>query len=497
MVYPHSYRTEHSETKTTNSVYGDYYAAMKSKKIKIQPNLLTIIQYIDSYRSQFLDDLEEAVKIKSITTDLKYRDEVKNMIKFTEGWLTKLDMKYECFNIGFYQVDDQKVRLPPVILASLGNDPKKKTVCAYLHLDVPDPTGRDWVTDPWTLTQKNTNYFGNGAACGKGPLMAWFHVVQAFKGSNMPLPVNLKFVIESMHHENSQGFADFVATRSQDFFSSVDFVVQCDSEWLGEKYPCIIYGAVGILHFQVTIEKQENSKTEIKDDMINIFKKIVDDEGKITIKGFHDYVEQITPDEEKIYENIQEFDPEEIRDSLPEHKKSWDKVKLLMSFWRLPSIFVDDIEECICEKKDTSVVKRNFILKIVPKQVVDRAERLIKQQFQTSAKKLNIENKVTCKMVASTRPWFENYRSPSFAAARKAIIQIYKEDPNLIREDRGRETATIFDNVLEKNIIILPLCAKGADPGEANENISSRNYFEGTKLIAAYLFQLSYLKEES
>lgn len=133
MVYPHTYRTEHSETHTTNAVYGEYYEAMKSKKIKIQPQLLNVLQVIDSNRSQYLNDLKEAIEIKSITSDLKHRDEVQKMIKFSEEWLNKLDMKYELFNVGFREVDGKKVRLPPVILASLGNDPKKKTVsvCSF------------------------------------------------------------------------------------------------------------------------------------------------------------------------------------------------------------------------------------------------------------------------------------------------------------------------------------------------------------------------------
>lgn len=130
MVYPHTYRTEHSETHTTNAVYGEYYEAMKSKKIKIQPPLLTVIQYVDSNRTVFLNNLASAVQIKSIA-DLKHEDEVLKMIKFAEEWLRKLDMKYELFNPGFRNVNGKKVRLPPVILASLGNDPKKKTVSTY------------------------------------------------------------------------------------------------------------------------------------------------------------------------------------------------------------------------------------------------------------------------------------------------------------------------------------------------------------------------------
>lgn len=95
-----------------------------------------------------------------------------------------------------------------------------------------------------------------------------------------------------------------------------------------------------------------------------------------------------------------------------------------MSFWRLPSIFIDDIEECICEKQDKSVIKRNFILKIVPKQIVNRIDKLVKLHFQNMVKKKNIENKVTLKLITSTRPWFETHRAPSYLAARKAIIQV-------------------------------------------------------------------------
>lgn len=129
MVYPHMYRTEKSETKTTNSIYGDYYQQQQSKKIRIQPKLLRILQYMDSNRKKFIKNLAEAVAIPSISDDYKYKDDVIRMIKFTEKWLIKLCIKYECFNIGFTKIDGKKQRLFPVILGSLGNDRSKKTVC--------------------------------------------------------------------------------------------------------------------------------------------------------------------------------------------------------------------------------------------------------------------------------------------------------------------------------------------------------------------------------
>lgn len=126
--YPHCYRTIRSQTKTTNSVYGEFFEAAQALKIRIQPELLKILQYVDSNRKKFYDDLEEAVKIKSITSELKYIEEVKKMHRFVENWLLKLELKYECFNIGHYEIEGQKIKIPTMILAILKTSPAKKTV---------------------------------------------------------------------------------------------------------------------------------------------------------------------------------------------------------------------------------------------------------------------------------------------------------------------------------------------------------------------------------
>lgn len=52
-----------------------------------------------------------------------------------------------------------------------------------------------------------------------------------------------------------------------------------------------------------------------------------------------------------------------------------------------------------------------------------------------------------------------------------------------------------LDGTLEKNILVLPLVGNSSNTGEANENISYRNYFEGTKLLAAYLLQLAQIED--
>ncbi|KAI4461415.1 beta-ala-his dipeptidase [Holotrichia oblita] len=463
MVYPHTYRTEHSETRTTNAEYGQYYAQSQSKKIKIQPQLLKILQYVDSNRVQIVQDLREAVKIQSTSDDLINKDNIINMVKFAEKWLLELGVKYECFNIGTREIKGKRYKLPPVILGNIGSDKEKKTLCIYSYLDVNKPEIEKWNTDPWTVTEINKCIYGNGVASGKGVLIMWFHVLAAFQAAKIPLPINIKFIIESMHTHRSEGLDEFLLTKKLDYLFDVDYVIACGSEWIGEKYPCIVYGGV-------EVEKSENSTSDVKKDLGRVFDALIDKKGKVTAPGFYDNVSQITPDEERLYEDIQDFDLDGIRDCLPPEKRNWNKVKLLMDFWRLPATKIFDMQEY-------------------------RVVNIMTKHVKNICKDLNITNKVDLKVLSSTRPWLEDITSANYQAARRATIQIYKEDPNMIRDDTDNIVINIITRILEVNMLLLPLSTKSTNIGKENENIPLRNLYEGTKLLGAYLFQLNEIEQ--
>lgn len=97
----------------------------------MQDSLLKILQYVDSNRSGLVKNLADAVAIKSIAGSLKYEKEVLKMIKFVEGWLVRLGVKYECFHIGSYKVDGKVCKLPPIILGAIGSDVRKPTVSIF------------------------------------------------------------------------------------------------------------------------------------------------------------------------------------------------------------------------------------------------------------------------------------------------------------------------------------------------------------------------------
>ena len=89
--------------------------------------------------------------------------------------------------------DGTKLDLPPVLLAVLGTDPAKKTLCVYGHLDVqPAKKSDGWATEPFELVEKDGKLYGRGSTDDKGPVLAWINAIEAFQATKAELPINIK-----------------------------------------------------------------------------------------------------------------------------------------------------------------------------------------------------------------------------------------------------------------------------------------------------------------
>lgn len=111
---------------------------------------------------------------------------------------------------------------------------------------------------------------------------------------------------------------------------------------------------------------------------------------------------------------------------MPLFKQKWDQVKLLMTYWRLPSIWIGETEECACPKKNSNIMKKHIIVKIVPRQIIGQIINLIINYVQYLTKKHDIKSKITCELISSTRYWNESVSHDIYQAARRATIQVKK-----------------------------------------------------------------------
>lgn len=135
MTYPHTFRTEHTECITTSSIYGSFYARQKLGHIPIAKELVPLLHDIDDSNEEFIENLREFVSVENVIGEFEKRHEMNKMLDIVETWLKRLKIKYECFDVGWYEMALACCKMPNVILGeTVGGDRRKKTVSLLKNL---------------------------------------------------------------------------------------------------------------------------------------------------------------------------------------------------------------------------------------------------------------------------------------------------------------------------------------------------------------------------
>nr|CAD7572083.1 unnamed protein product [Timema californicum] len=468
--------------------------------MSIPEPLKKLFSHIDKNKSKYIDTLREAVAIQSVSAWPHKRDEIVKMIKWAEARLKKLGAEVELCDIGLQELPDgETLPLPPVLLGWLGKDPKKKTVCLYGHLDVQPALLQDgWNTDPFVLTEKDGKLYGRGSSDDKGPVLGWIHALEAFQATKQDIPVNVKFCFEGMEESGSEGLDELLYRKKDEFFSNLDYVCISDNYWLGTEKPCITYGLRGLCYFYIEVVcacKDLHSGVfggtvhEAMSDLVYLMNTLVDKDGKILVTGIYDDVEPLTPKEEALYHNI-EFDipayKGEISTKMLPHNE--DKVKLLQHRFRFPSLSLHGIEGAFSEPGTKTVIPGKvvgkFSVRIVPNQNPEKIGKLVIEYLNAKWEQRGSPNTMKATLRNAGRSWVSDPNNPNYLAGRKATQLVYGVEPDLTREGGSIPVTLTLQEVSGKNVLLLPM-------GAGDDGAHSQNEKLNTKLLGAYLYQLS------
>ncbi|XP_043275021.1 cytosolic non-specific dipeptidase-like isoform X2 [Venturia canescens] len=459
----------------------------------IPPHIVKCFKYIDAQKKKYVQELREIVAIPGISNDPQSYKELSSMIEWMEERLKGLGFHVDLKDVGNYTPEDSdsSVRTPFVLLGTLGRSGNAKTLLYYCHLDVADVARESsTTTDPFELIERDKILYGPGAAKMKGPLLCFLHALEAYKVQGLEIPVNIKI------------------------FCGIDCMLINDGEWISKKDPCLIHGSRGYCYFDVTIDgPRENFHSEEYggilwepiQDILFIINTLVDDKGRFKIPEFYDDVVQITPDEEDIYHNL--------RVNIDDYRKIAGLKKLaldgkakrtLMNVWRNPSFVLHYIDnnlqaEVPVQLTIPKTVTARFSIRLVPYQNPERVCKLLYQYIEEKLVERCTPNNVTLKGNSQMSPWLEDHLHWNYEAARIATNDVYKQDPNLIRESRAYPTLLKFRKGLKgkKNILVLPLVDNESKIGMEGENISLSCYINSTKLLTSYLHHLSVVSQDS
>ncbi|ELK11133.1 Beta-Ala-His dipeptidase [Pteropus alecto] len=73
--------------------------------------------------------------------------------------------------------------------------------------------------------------------------------------------------------------------------------------------------------------------------------------------------------------------------------------------------------------------------------------------------------------------------------------RLFGTEPDMIRDGSTIPIAKIFQDVIQKSVLMLPLGAVDDGEHSQNEKINRWNYIEGSKLFAAFFLEMAKLHQ--
>ena len=469
---------------------------------------------VDENQKLFIEELAEAVEIPSISAELdEHLDDIVKMMEWTGAYIEKLGGSTTMIP---NPVTTSERPLPPILLGEFKtNDPSKKTVCVYGHLDVQPAAIEDgWDTDPFVLTEKDGKLFGRGSTDDKGPALSWLWIIYLHQKMGIELPVNIKIFFEGMEENGSDGAFEVIHSEGKPgkFLDDVDFFCISDNYWLGKTKPCLTYGLRGLAYFQVSVQGSTQdlhsgvlggTVYEPMTDLISLMASLVDSSGKILVPGVNDTVTPVTPEEEALYKTI-DFDMETFKEengikSISDKLLCDDKKTLLMKRWRYPTLSLHGIEGAFSGKGAKTVISKEvigkFSLRLVPDQDPKEIEKLVTNHIENEFAKLRSPNIMKLEMIHGSGAWLSDPKHPNFEAAAKAIEIVYNGvKPDYTREGGSIPITSALENATGMNVLLLPIGACDDGAHSQNEKYNISNLVNGVKVLGTYLHELGKIK---
>ena len=252
---------------------------------------MEIKQYIAENEPRMLEELYSLIRIPSISAKPEHHDD---MLACAQRW-TQLLLAAGA---------DEAIVMPskgnPIVFGRKIVDPNAPTVLIYAHYDVmPAEPLELWKSDPFEPEVREGHIFARGADDDKGQS---FIQVKAFEYlvRHGLLRHNVKFVFEGEEEIGSPSLESFCQEHKE--LLRADIILVSDTSMLGADLPSLTTGLRGLAYWQIEVTGPNRdlhsghfggAVANPINVLCGLIAQVVDADGRITIPGFYDDVEEV------------------------------------------------------------------------------------------------------------------------------------------------------------------------------------------------------------
>jgi len=444
------------------------------------------LAYAGENAEQFTAELEDLLRIPSVSTDTAYADDVRD----AAHWLAE---NMESIGVDHVEVIDTGGH--PIVFAEHHTGDDKPTVLVYGHYDVQPPDPIDlWNTPPFEPKRENGTLYARGACDDKGQMFMHVKAAEAYLKQEGELPVNLKFLIEGEEETGSVHLGPFIEANQEKL--DADVVLISDTAMFAPGVPSITYGLRGLAYTEVTLRGPNRDLHSgiyggAVDNPANALSRIIadlhDEDHRIAIPGFYDNVRDLTPEERETYAKLP-FDEERWKEEIDIDAVLTEKgYTTLEAISARPTLDVNGIWGGYTGEGAKTVLPATahakISMRLVPNQktedIYDKLEAFLEERVPDTMK-------LEFKRLHGGKPVLVDTESTAMQAAKDAMGDVFGKEPFFVRNGGSIPIVADFKDILGLDSVLMGFGLDSDAIHSPNEHFGLDRFQKGIESIIRF-----------
>lgn len=445
--------------------------------------------YISENEPRMLDELFSLIRIPSISAKPEHHDE---MLACAERWRQLL------LEAGADEAMVMPSQGNPMVFAQKTVNPKAKTVLIYAHYDVmPAEPLKLWKSAPFEPEVRDGHIWARGADDDKGQS---FIQVKAFEYlvKNGLLTHNVKFIFEGEEEIGSPSLEAFCQDHRE--MLKADIILVSDTSMLGADLPSLTTGLRGLAYWEIEVTGPNRdlhsghfggAVANPINVLCQMLARVVDVDGRITVPGFYDDVEEVPQAERDMIAHIP-FDEEKYKAAIGVKELFGEKgYSTLERNSCRPSFDVCGIWGGYTGEGSKTVLPSKAYAKVscrlVPHQDHHKISQLFADYIQSIAP-ATVQVKVT--PMHGGQGYVCPITLPAYQAAEKGFEKAFGQKPLAVRRGGSIPIISTFEQVLGIKTVLMGFGLESNAIHSPNENMPLDILRKGIEAVVE--FHLNY-----
>jgi acetylornithine deacetylase/succinyl-diaminopimelate desuccinylase-like protein len=455
--------------------------------------LEAVLAKIDADLDASLARLFAFLKIQSVSTDPAYAPHCRAAAEHVATDLASLG----------FATDVRPTSGHPIVTGKHGNDGGPRALF-YGHYDVQpvDPIEL-WDNPPFeprigALPDGRRIIIARGACDDKGQVMTFVEACRAYKAITGDLPLSITMLIEGEEECGSKNLPAFLQAHAADL--DADLALVCDTGMWDPRTPAITTSLRGLVYEEVKISAADRDLHSglfggAAQNPIRVLSKILaaihDEQGRITIPGFYDGVEELPPTIRKQWEAL-DLRAESFLGQVGLGVPAGEKGRLLIEqVVSRPTCDVNGIIGGYTGEGSKTVIPAQASAKVSFRLVGAQQPERIRDAFRDFVRKrLPADCKAEFISHTSAPALALDWGMPQLAAARGALAQEWGRDPVLVGAGGSIPIVAEFKRLLGIDTLMIGFALDDDRVHSPNEKYDLTSFHKGMRSWARVLAAL-------